>query len=60
MEHLRSNDLVHGDIKDDQFFLTESGAVVLGDFGTAWRLVDEDGVALRLGGRNELLTRRYV
>jgi serine/threonine protein kinase len=36
--HLQANDLVHGDLKDDQFFLTETGSVVLGDFGTAWRL----------------------
>ena len=32
--------------------------VFLGDFGTAWRLVDEDGIPLRLGSRNELAERR--
>jgi serine/threonine protein kinase len=58
VQHLQGNDLVHGDIKDDQFFLTESGSVVLGDFGTAWKLVDADGVALVLGGRDDLMTRR--
>eukprot|EP01044_Picomonas_judraskeda_P014711 COSAG03_NODE_2374_length_2829_cov_1.609890_1_plen_308_part_00 len=57
--HLHANNLVHGDIKDDQFFLVDaSSAIVLGDFGTAWKLVDADGVALRLGGRDELMTRR--
>ena len=30
----------------------------MGDFGTAWRMVDDDGVSLRLGGRDELLDRR--
>jgi serine/threonine protein kinase len=58
VQHLLANDLIHGDIKDDQFFLTAEGSVVLGDFGTAWKLVDEDGVAQRLGGRDELMTRR--
>ena len=47
-----------GDIKDDQYFLNDFGEVVLGDFGTAWRMVDEDGVQLRLGSRDELLERR--
>lgn len=56
--HLQANDLVHGDLKDDQFFLTETGSVVLGDFGTAWRVHDGDGRPLRLGSRDELLTRR--
>ena len=61
VEHLIANDLVHGDIKDDQFFLDgdhEEGKVVLGDFGSAWKLVDEDGVPLTLGSRNELPDRR--
>eukprot|EP01047_Picozoa_sp_COSAG01_P051677 COSAG01_NODE_5358_length_4312_cov_76.222882_2_plen_151_part_00 len=58
VQHLLANDLIHGDIKDDQFFLTAEGSVVLGDFGTAWKLVDEDSVAQRLGGRDELMTRR--
>jgi serine/threonine protein kinase len=58
-EHLISHDLVHGDIKDDQFFLADGGGkVVLGDFGTAWKLVDEDGVPAVLGSRNELVDRR--
>jgi serine/threonine protein kinase len=58
VQHLLANDLIHGDIKDDQFFLTAEGSVVLGDFGTAWKLIDDDGVAQQLGGRDELLTRR--
>lgn len=47
-----------GDIKDDQLFLDQSGQVVLGDFGTAWKLVDADGLELRLRSRDELLDRR--
>ena len=56
--HLISNDLIHGDIKDDQWFLAEGDEVFLGDFGTAWKLTDEDGVELPLGSRNELVDRR--
>ena len=47
-----------GDIKDDNYFMTAGGDVVLGDFGTVWRLSDGDGVRLRLGSRDELLDRR--
>ena len=58
-EHLISHDLVHGDIKDDQFFLADGGdKVVLGDFGTAWKLVDADGVPAVLASRDELVDRR--
>jgi serine/threonine protein kinase len=58
VDHLISHNLVHGDIKDDQLFLDQHGQVVLGDFGTAWKLVDEDGIELRLRSRDELLDRR--
>ena len=48
-----------GDIKDDQFFLSDGGSkVVLGDFGTAWKLVDADGVALTLRSRDDMLEQR--
>ena len=46
--HLIAADEIHGDIKDDNFFIDDDGGVVLGDFGTAWALLDEDGVELRL------------
>ena len=58
VDHLISHSLIHGDIKDDQFFLDQSGQVVLGDFGTAWKLVDADGLELRLRSRDDLLERR--
>ena len=35
-----------------------SPQVFLGDFGTAWQLVGEDGIPLQLGSRNELAERR--
>ena len=58
VDHLISHNLVHGDIKDDQMFIDHHGQVVLGDFGTAWKLVDEDGLELRLRSRDELVERR--
>ena len=58
VNHLISHDLVHGDIKDDQWFLDDAGQIFLGDFGTAWKLTDEDGVQLRLQSRDELVDRR--
>lgn len=41
-----------------QMFIDHHGQVVLGDFGTAWKLVDEDGLELRLRSRDELVERR--
>ena len=58
VNHLISHDLVHGDIKDDQWFLDDAGQIFLGDFGTAWKLTDADGVQLRLQSRDELVDRR--
>ena len=58
--HLVANDLVHGDLKDDQYFVGPAPAreVFLGDFGTAWRLLGVDGVPLRLANREDQLERR--
>jgi serine/threonine protein kinase len=58
VRHLIAADKIHGDIKDDNFFIDDDGGVVLGDFGTAWALLDEDGVELRLTSRNDLLEKR--
>lgn len=58
VDHLQKKFLVHGDLKPDQFFVTnpQTGHVVLGDFGTVWRTdMDEDHRRLRLGRREEVL-----
>ena len=58
--HLVANDLVHGDLKDDQYFVGPAPAreVFLGDFGTAWRRLGADGRPLRLANREDQLERR--
>ena len=58
--HLIANDLVHGDLKDDQYFVGPEPArrVFLGDFGTAWRLLGANGRPLRLANREDQLERR--
>ena len=46
--HLRIFGGAYYDERFDNFFIDDDGGVVLGDFGTAWALLDEDGVELRL------------
>ena len=52
VQHLIKNGAVHGDIKDDQWFLCDgfeqTAEVVLGDLGEAWRTVNADGSARQL------------
>ena len=62
VNHLLEQGVVHGDIKDDQFFLQYSAdgeadakSVVLGDFGEAWRVGREDGSERLLHSPAELL-----
>jgi serine/threonine protein kinase len=60
VDHLGRHHIVHGDIKDDQFFMVgdgTTGEVVLGDFGEAWSTI-EDGDRKRLGSRASILELR--
>ena len=58
VNHLISNGMVHGDIKQDQFFLDKDLNLVLGDFGCSWSTRGPDGTELRLDGQAALLEMR--